>query len=143
MECILDKSKVSSDDRLVFDIPDNTGYPLAAECLKSKHKESDDTDEIPTKSFLLALSNPKGKGISVKPLELDNNLRRCLGPEGSANNLSNMTLELVDEKDSAEAVVDPTNSYIRLTMKNRQNYTSLGPNFSSEQCQFIKVGCWN
>ena len=137
-----DKNKVTEEERLVFDIPEGIGY--AAPINDSEVDENKKTEELENESnsFKLILSHPEGRGISFRPLELDDDTKSLLEVEPSTKSLSKFKLCIVDQADAANAKLDLKNNYIKITKNSTE--TSAGSNSDSmkEGQTFIRVGCW-
>jgi hypothetical protein len=82
-------------------------------------------------------------GISFKPLEVDEDLNDYLENDDSRRKLSKLKLAIVDDIYSAEAVLNTKNSRVKIIKKKHEGLTPLDSNTTTEEQQFIRLGCWN
>ena len=89
------------------------------------------------------MDNPRGKGISFESLKVDEDMDRYLENDDSKSKLSKLKLVLVDDRYSAEAVLNTETSRVRITKKQHEGVTDLESNTTTKGQQFIRLGCWN
>ena len=59
------------------------------------------------------------------------------------SSISSSKLVLVDDRYSAEAVLNTETSRVRIIKKQHEGVTLLDSNTTTKEQQFIRLGCWN
>merc|ERR1712150_157786 len=135
---LCDKENVTFDDRLIFDLPDTVVPPLQMrdrDREKSKNKEG----LVNSGSIRLILDNPKGKGISLECLKMDENLERILGIERYRKDLSGFKLVLGNQNDAAHAIIDAEECSIRILQKHSEGDNWQDDMTSNDKYQLVQI----
>lgn len=138
-----DKEKVKEEERLVFDIPEGIGYACSMKDSDLDEDKQTEETESESDSFKLILSHPESKGISFRPLELDDDTKSLLEAEPTTNSLPRFQLRIVDQGEAAYAQLDLKNNYIKITQNTKETGLDYNSHSDKEEQNFIRVGCWN